>query len=156
MKKSYSAVEYLAMLDAVVGDFLAFFEGGKDYSRVIYTDWTAKDVLGHVLMWHESFARNVEDIVGDRKPNPLKGSLAEVNERGVSEMKSYTIEELQSRMREAQKSIRKNIFSEKVGLIPYKKGSRDYTGEEHLEVVQRHIKGHLADLESAYSEKEGK
>jgi hypothetical protein len=156
MKKGYSAVEYLAMLDSIVCEFLTFFEGGRDYSKVVYTDWTAKDVLSHVLMWHASFARNVEDIVGDRKPSPLKGSLAEVNEKGVSAMKSYTIEELQSRMREAQKSIRKNIFSEKVGLIPYKKGSRDYTGEEHLEVVQRHIKGHLADLESAYSKKKAK
>ena len=104
-------------------------------------------------MWHESFARNVDDIVKGRKPNPLKGLLSDVNEVGVQENRKYSINELQERMKTANEVIMAEILDERVKLIPYKKGSRDYSRDEHMEVVYRHIKGHLSDLEEKYSSK---
>lgn len=146
-----SSEEYKAQLDKIVAEVIGFFDNAWDYDRIVYTDWTAKDVLGHLVMWHESFARNVDSLVQERKATPLKGSLTEVNETGVRESRKYSLRELQDKMRQAHEIIMRHILDEKIHLIPYKKGSRDYTRDEHMEVVYRHIRGHLADLRRTYS-----
>jgi len=46
----------------------------------------------------------------------------------------------------AHKIIQENILSTKLKIIPYKKGSRDYSPEEHLDIVNTHIKEHLSDI----------
>lgn len=151
MKQKLSASEYLVLLQKQVQEFILFFQQSNDYTKVVYTDWSAKDVLGHIVSWHESFARNVDDLVHDRKPNPLKGSLVEVNEKGVLETKPISVQNLVVRLKSAQVTIEQDIMSEKITFIPYKKGSRDYSREEHLEVVYRHIKKHYEDLINCFN-----
>ncbi len=146
MKKDQKVEDLLLQLKLLINDINEFYSNTNDYSVIIYKDWTAKDVLGHLVAWHESFARNVEDIVQNRKPSPLKGTLTAVNESGVIEMKQFSINDLLKKINRAQGIINKNILNSKIILIPYKKGSRDYSSEEHLEVVCRHIKSHLKDL----------
>jgi len=133
-----------------VTDFLAFYSGGKDLSRIIYTEWTARDVLSHVASWHMSFARNLLDAVNNRKPSPFKGTLTEVNEREVKLLSQYSVAELIQKIKLAQEQVEQNIRNQGIVGIAYKKGSRDYSPIEHLEVVRRHIKSHLADLEAKY------
>ncbi len=115
----------------------------------VYEGWSAKDVLGHVTFWHESFARNVADLVHDRKPTPLKGKLSDLNQQGVDGMRSCNLDEVLGRLEAAQRIIHANILSPKLVLIPYRKGSRDYTPEEHLEIVIKHIQQHLKAIKQA-------
>ncbi len=130
--------------------FISFFEAGYDYDVMIYSQWDGKDILGHITFWHESFARNISDLGNGRKPNPLKGKLSEVNLLSVESTKSVSIHELIIRLRKAQKIIEQHICNERIDLIPYKKGSRDYSRIEHLEVVAHHIRRHLNDLIKKY------
>ncbi len=146
MKERLSLADQKREEERTVGEFLAFFEGRQDLGAVIYQEWTAKDVLGHVASWHLSFARNLLDAVNGVKPSPFKGTLSEVNERGVREMSVYSPEQLCRMIAEAQATISAHIEDPKVTEIAYKKGSRKYSPIEHLEVVRRHIDGHLADL----------
>ena len=117
---------------------------------MVYAHWSAKDILGHLVFWHESFARNLRDIAQNQKPNPLKGKLSEVNQMGVDATHSVSIDRLINRQTAAQQVIDKHIFNTEVQLIPYKKGSRDYNRQEHLEIVAAHIKRHLKDLHKKY------
>ena len=53
--------------------------------------------------------------------------------------------------------IGKYILDPGIKIIPYKVGSRSYSPEEHLEIVNKHIRSHLEDLEGVDSQrKEGK
>ena len=72
--------------------------------------------------------------------------LSEVNRQSVETTASVSISELIARLRGAQKTIEQHIFDESIEIIPYKKGSRGYSREEHLEIVTAHIKKHLKDL----------
>lgn len=146
MKPLLSFAEQKREEERAVADFLAFFDGREDLTTVIYDEWTAKDVLGHIASWHASFARNLMAAVNGAKPSPFKGSLTEVNERGVREMAARSAEELRRLIAEAQALISAHIEDPKVAEIVYRKGSRSYTPIEHLEIVRRHIDGHLADL----------
>lgn len=131
--------------------FIIFFEQGLDYDKMVYEYWNAKDILGHITFWHESFARNISDLGKNIKPSPLKGKLSEVNKQSVETTKNESVENLIKRLKEAQNTIEEYVFLDKVNLIPYKKGSRDYSKLEHLEVVSNHIHKHLKDISKKYS-----
>lgn len=127
-----------------------FFEKGLDYDKMVYEFWNAKDILGHLTFWHESFARNISDLGKGIKPKPLKGKLSKVNKQSVETTKNESIETLIKRMKDAQDKIEEFIFFDRINLIPYKKGSRDYSRNEHLEVVSNHIHKHLTDISKKY------
>ena len=120
-----------------------------DLEIEIYEGWSARDILGHITFWHESFARNVNALIEGNKPSPLRGKYAEINQHSIDETKTLTTEQIMSRLKIAQRIIQENILSEKLKKIPYRKGSRDYTPEEHLDIVNRHIGGHLKSIEKA-------
>jgi hypothetical protein len=118
-------------------------------NAVVYPGWTVKHVLGHITFWHESFALNVSDLVEDRKTKPLRGTYKQLSQRCIAEFSSLPMDVIVSRLEESQQSIQKNILNPKLVLIPYRVGSRDYTPDEHLQVVSDHIKEHTKDIKNA-------
>lgn len=138
------------ILKSELKELIGFFEQELDYNKMIYQYWSAKDILGHITFWHESFARNISDLGKSIKPNPLKGKLSEVNKLSVESTKNNSIENLIKRLKDAQNTIEEFIFMDRINLIPYKKGSRDYSRTEHLEVVSNHIHKHLKDIYNKY------
>ena len=139
----------LKQLDATVSELLGDFQNMSDPENAVYEGWTAKDTLGHITFWHESFARNVSDIVNDIKPTPLRGRYSDLNQRCLDEMRTHTVDDIVKRLEVAHRVIQENILSAKLVLIPYKKGSRDYTPEEHLDIVNSHMKEHLRAIREA-------
>jgi hypothetical protein len=140
-------------LSQTVAELIAVCRQLPDLDAAIYEGWSAKDILGHVTFWHESFARNVNDLVHDRKPTPLKGKLSDLNQQGVDEMRPFSLEDVIGRLEAAQRIIHTNILNAKLILIPYRKGSRDYTPEEHLRIVSDHINAHLKAIQHASTNK---
>jgi len=52
----------LTELRSTLNDFIEFFQQGRDYDTMVYELWNAKDILGHITFWHESFARNISAL----------------------------------------------------------------------------------------------
>ena len=102
-------------------DLIVFFEQGHDYTLMVYEWWNAKDILGHITFWHESFARNIADIGRGVTSQSLKGKLSEVNKTSVETTRNIPIGNLILRLKDAQNIIEQNVFNENIGLIPYKK-----------------------------------
>ncbi len=139
----------LKQLNETISQLFDVYKNMANPEIAVYEEWTAKDILGHIVFWHESFARNVRDIVNDIKPTPLKGKYSDLNQRCFDEMRTKTVEEITKRLEAAHRVIRENILNPKLVLIPYKKGSRDYTPDEHLDIVNEHIKEHLSGIRKA-------
>ena len=139
----------LQHLNETISQLLDVYQNVANPDMVVCEDWTAKDILGHITFWHESFARNVSDLVNDIKPTPLKGRFIDLNQRGVEEMRPYPLAEVLERLAIAHRTIQDNILNPKLSAIPYRKGSRDYTPEEHLDIVRGHIREHLRGLKAA-------
>lgn len=151
MKQKYTLDEYITLEQNMVNDLLHFYNSRNDFSEIIYTDWTAKDILAHIVMWHESFANNIMAIIDGTKPKLLEGLLYEINENGVKESRKYSVDELCKKLIKAQEIINNNIKNIKIEIIPYRKNSkRKYTKEEHLEIVYKHIQGHYNDIIKKY------
>lgn len=141
--------EKLLQLNIQLSELFGLFDEEHDFDLMVYAKWSAKDILGHLSFWHASFARNLQDVSQGRQPNPLKGKLTEVNERSVAETRPQSIPELIISIKTSQQLIEEHIGNPAVKLIPYKKGSRDYSPAEHLEVVAAHIKRHIKDIRKA-------
>jgi hypothetical protein len=139
----------LKRLNETVFELRAFYQALDNPEQRVYPEWTAKDVLAHLDFWHASFARNINDLVHGVKPTPLKGKFIDLNQQGVDEMRSNTLEQVLESFTTAHKIIQKQILNPELKLIPYKNGSRDYTPEEHLEIVIGHIQMHLKDVKAA-------
>ncbi|WP_340066386.1 hypothetical protein [Ascidiimonas aurantiaca] len=133
-----------------VQKLISFFEKPLNTSRKVYTHWDGKDVLGHLVFWHESFARNLKDLSLGHTPAPLKGKLSEVNLMSIQSTRQESVSVLLKRLQRAQQCIDTHIVNTEIESIPYKKGSRAYTRLEHLEIVSAHIKRHLKDLNLVY------
>ncbi len=143
--------QLLAELDAAVEWLLAAAAANVSDDALVDGSWAVRDVVGHVTFWHESFARNVDDLVRARRPTPLRGRLSDLNERGVAEARTVPLDTIVDRLRAAHATIRAAIVSPTLGPIPYRVGSRAYTPGEHLEVVRDHIRAHARSLERASS-----
>jgi hypothetical protein len=139
----------LKQLNETISQLLDVYQNMTNPETAVYEEWTAKDALSHIVFWHESFARNVHDIVNDIKPTPLKGKHSDLNQRCFDEMRIKTVDDIINRLEAAHRIIRENILNPKLILIPYKKGSRDYTPDEHLDIVNEHIKEHLNGIRKA-------
>lgn len=135
----------LQCLNDAVNQVVDLYQGMPDPNVLIYELWSAGDVLAHLTFWHESFARNVDDLAHHRKPKPLKGRLIDLNQCGVDAMRPETLTSVLERFQSAHRVIQENILNRELTSIPYKKGSRDYNPEEHLSIVEAHIRQHMQD-----------
>lgn len=136
----------LEQLNTVIAHLLDVYHSIPDKDIPVYEHWTAKDILAHLTFWHESFARNVHDLAHNTPPKPLKGKVSDLNQMGVDSMRSASLAAIIQRLENAQATIQQHILNPAIVFIPYRKGSRDYTPEEHLEVVIKHINKHLRDV----------
>jgi hypothetical protein len=140
---------HLNILNTTVTSFLEICQDPEVVDIEVYAGWTTKDVLCHITFWHESFARNVDDLVHNRKPKPLKGRFIDLNQQGVEAIRPYPIVSVCERLKNAHAVIQKNILNPALLLIPYKIGSRAYSPEEHMDIVSSHIQEHGRDIQKA-------
>lgn len=138
----------LHCLNDTVNQMVDLYRGLPDPNVLVNEAWSAKDILAHLTFWHESFAQNVDDLTHHRKPKPLKGRFIDLNQGGVDAMRPETLETVLERFLSAHRNIQENILSPELIFIPYKKGSRDYTPEEHLSIVEAHIRQHMRDIKT--------
>ncbi len=140
----------LVVLQGKLKELTAFYRQDLDFQIMVYPLWNAKDILGHLTFWHESFARNIKDLAIGVKPKPLKGKLSEVNAQSVEVTSTSSLQQLIQRIEVAQLTIEAFIYDSSIDTIPNKQGSRGYSRKEHLNVVSAHIARHLKDLTTKY------
>jgi len=141
--------QLLTQLNDVLSQLYDLFRSIPDPDIEIYEGWSAKDILGHITFWHESFARNLSDLAAGLPPSPLKGKYADLNRRMLVEMQPLTVAQILEKLQNAQSDIQANILSEKLVMIPYRLGSRDYSPEDHLQIVIDHIQEHMRGIQKA-------
>lgn len=117
-----------------------------DLSRPVNPRWDMKDMLAHLVAWHESFAKNLVLLAKGEPPDPPRGSLREVNREGVLRLRGQSIDQLIRRFRKAQKLIEAHALDERIVIIPYRKPGTSYTRLQHLDVVAHHIRGHFWEM----------
>ncbi|MCE1252315.1 MAG: hypothetical protein LWX83_02065 [Anaerolineae bacterium] len=139
-------LQLLTELDEAVNQLVVTAKNSQNPDRLIYEEWTVKDIVAHLTFWHESFARNVYDLACNQPPRPLKGRLRDLNTQGIVDKRDCSLDDVLQQLIKAHTILQKFMPTLTQELIPYRKGSRDYSPEEHLEIVTDHIRMHTKDI----------
>ena len=121
----------------------------KKLSDMATKEWSVKDVLCHIVFWHENYAANYQAMV-DHKTSPLlSGSITVINPAGVKSLQRCSLEELIQRLQKAQGSLYQNIVEKQIPKMTYKLNSRTYTTPEFLEAISGHVFRHTIQVKRA-------
>ena len=116
--------------------------------RPVYEDgWNAKEIIAHIVYYHEYYTRVVDALVKKKDLPLIDESLMVTNIRGAREYAKYSRNELYSRFMKAQSIFVKDLLLLKDDTeIPYKKGGRIYKAVDYVKVIDGHIRKHTKDL----------
>jgi hypothetical protein len=122
---------------------------GKKSGLLATDKWTVKDVLCHIVFWHENYAANYHALALNRPPPLLDGPGYKLNPEGVASFRNFSTPELINRLHQAQSSLYQSIVVNKVPQMTYKKGGRIYKTEDFLKVIARHLLTHTKQVNRA-------
>jgi len=111
--------------------------------------WTVKDVLCHIVFWHENYAANYQALSRKQPPPLLNGPGYKLNLDGVKSLRIYPINELINRLLKANDILFTCIVEMKVPRMTYKKDGHVYKTAEFLDLIARHIKTHTKQIKRA-------
>jgi len=117
-------------------------------TRMATDEWTVKDVLRHIVFWHENYAANYKAQV-EHTEVPLPEQMSTINKRGVALLKRCTKKELLERLDIAHKSLFQSIVEKKIPSMTYSKGGRTYQTHEFLSMIARHFETHARQVRRA-------
>lgn len=138
----------LALLEMRIVTFLQEFNAKK--TRLMVTDqWSVKDVLCHLVSWHEYYAANYEALAEGREQPLYEGSTGKRNLDTVRELRINKTADLITRLWRAQRTLEKSILEGKVEQMTYKKNGRVYTTPDFLDMVAGHVATHTKHIKRA-------
>lgn len=125
-------------------------EVDRKRSSLMATDeWSVKDVLCHIVFWHENYADNYRALAENENPPLLVGPGYKLNKDGVAGLRKYSRSELVKRLLKANRSLYKSIVMKGVPKMTYKRDGHIYKTEEFLLLIARHIATHTKQVKRA-------
>lgn len=129
-----------------VSDFIvtALFTTGNKKPKD--SEWTVHEIIAHVASWQEYYAQVTRALLHNEKPELFKKSLEETNTEQVALYSKVATKTLLGKISRSTKELIRNVKKLEVESIPYKKGSRNYTPEEYINVITGHVKSHTKQV----------
>lgn len=117
-------------------------------AKQVYEDgWNAKEIIAHIVFYHEYYASVVKAIVDKEELPLINESLAKVNTESARNYSKLSRTELIKRFKAAHELLTRKISElGELTEIPYKRGGRIYNPEEYIDEIAGHIKRHTKDL----------
>ena len=84
-------------------------------------EWKVKDVLCHLVFWHENYAANYHALATHQEPPLFNAPGYKLNKQGVAMLRKLPMETLIKRLENAQKILYLTIVELKVPQMIYKK-----------------------------------
>jgi hypothetical protein len=84
----------IAALERSVTDGLAYFQGSGGQARVKVGHWGPREVLCHLVWWHQATAEGMESVLSGGTPYRIYASVDEMNARAVGRLAGKNIDQL--------------------------------------------------------------
>jgi hypothetical protein len=78
--------DLIATLERSVESGLAYFQGPGSQSKVKIGRWEPREVLCHLVWWHQATVEGMESVAKGGAPYRIYGSVDEMNARAVGRM----------------------------------------------------------------------
>jgi hypothetical protein len=140
--------ELFAILSGNIDVFIQEVKN-KQLNLMATDEWTVKDVLCHIVFWHENYAANYRALAANEAPPLFDAPGYRLNKEGVAALHKFSRDTLIKRLLKAQKSLYNCIVEKKVPQMTYKKNGHVYKTEDFLRVIARHILTHTQQVKRA-------
>jgi hypothetical protein len=138
-------------LDRAVTEVLAYFAGAGRTSRAKVDQWQARDVLQHFLYFHDATAWGIQSAALGGPPWPLPADADTINEvcRRLHAEESY--DDLLAQLRFAHGRLMLAARSSPdLGKPCFRRvNGETVTGLQRLEVLAKHWREHVQELQAA-------
>lgn len=136
-------------LQAAVDEFVRRY-GALDGPELTGGEWGPREVLCHLVYWHETYVTILRALNNHEAP-PLKtGVFREINDLAVVELGHVPADVLVNRLETAQRRLGIELLRLSPAVrIRIKSGSMARGPVEFARRLEGHVRGHFADLRKA-------
>jgi hypothetical protein len=138
-------------LDQTIINFLTFINSipADKLKPSLSAEWGAREIIIHLVFWHEQYVAILQEVVVGRNPKLLKGTFKETNHRAVKELLPIPISQLSTRFLRAQEQLRQVASTPQAKTLKFafKEGGKVWPFEEALERIEKHIRTHLHTIQ---------
>ncbi len=112
---------------------------------------TAREILSHLIFWHREYVAITDALGNKRIPHLRQSTFIALNARATREFRSKSMQTLCQDFLNLQIALVVNLqrLPDWDVEFPVKKGCRRVNVTERLQLIQEHVDGHYARLESA-------
>ena len=149
MAPSQQIEDLVKALEQSVGAGLAYFEGPGGNASVKIGKWGPREVLCHLVWWHQATVEGMESVLSGGKPYRFYASVDEMNARAVGRFAGKDMTELVELGRQLQARLVKAARA-----IPDPSATVLVTGDgsgrsvqQRLETIARHWSEHVRALQ---------
>ncbi|MEM7133802.1 MAG: hypothetical protein AAF702_46330 [Chloroflexota bacterium] len=134
-------------LEQTVNGFCEYISSLPDENKAEAT-WGPKEVLAHLVQFHENFVDQAEALLADKEFGNLQGRFDQVNAQAVDSSRGVMVEKLTQRFKVADKRLRHFALScdaEKL-QVKLKADSKPQSLASVITMVEHHIRSHHRKL----------
>lgn len=115
--------------------------------RLTGGEWGAREVLCHLVYWHETYVRIVRAMNTHQPPVQRTGSFKDFNREGIAELGAEPVAAMVARLRRAQRRLEVELLAlPPDATINIKVGSKAWPADEFPARIAGHVRGHLRQL----------
>ena len=137
-------------LEQSVDAGLTYFVGSGGQARIKVGTWGPREVLCHLVWWHQATVEGMESVLAGGKPYRFYASVDEMNARAVGRLAGHDIAQLVELVRQLQGRLVKAARA-----LPDPNATVLVTGDgsgrsvvQRLETIARHWSEHVHALQA--------
>lgn len=138
--------EAVARLGESVEAFACALESTPE-TRLTGGEWGPREMLCHIVFWHETYVRIAHAINAGQDRRPLVGTFPEFNRQSVIQLGDVPVTVLVARLRRAQQRFARELLAmSPSSRLTIKIGAAGRGPLELAHKTDAHIRGHLDEV----------
>ena len=127
---------------------LAYFEGAGAESKVRIDLWTPREVLVHMVYWHQATVEGMEAVTSGQQPYRIYADTDETNARAVGRASGKSVARLadEARQFQARLSAAARQVPDPDAVIMVRGDGSEASTIQRLERIRAHWDGHVEEL----------
>jgi hypothetical protein len=143
--------QLITALESSVRNGLAYFEGPGRTSAAKIGRWHAREVLCHLVWWHQATVEGIESVASGGAPYHIYASTDEMNARAVGRLSGQEMPKMADMVRQWQARLIaavRTLPDPNVTVLIRGDGT-ELSAKQRLETIAHHWDEHVKELQSA-------
>ena len=143
--------DLIASLDQAVEAGLAYFSGPGAESNARIGEWGPREVLSHMIIWHQSAVEGMESVLAGGPPVRVADETDELNARAVEATAAQSMAQVieQFRALHARSLTAVRALPDSTVTVLIRSNGVGSNALQRLKVLADHWNEHIVELEAA-------